>query len=426
MGASGKWIKSLIGLKKQGSNDSEKDGGKGRRWKLWRSASGGITMALKGGKGEGSLAESEVSESSSSIFDGEMAAAVATVIRAPHKDFMVLRQEWAAVRIQAIFRAFLAKRALRALRALVRLQAIVRGRMVRKQADVTLRCMQALVRVQARVRFHCVQTSVEGEVTKNHAEANPIKQAESGWCDSLGTFEEVRSKVQMKQGGAIKREREMAYILSHQLREKPISNSRTNKMATPKKADNNSSSHDLLDQWMATKPWETRLMQELNNNSSDTTPISTKYEDRVVELLSSSSDHDSVRIRRNNISTKKSSRVPISRQITCSPSDQCTEFPYDESTTSNSSTTNSEGQGNNPSYMSLTESIKAKQKPRTYLLNTHSMQRRSYEDLQYRRKPSSLSRGVTQRSADTDCSVNLCRDLYTMHMSQYDGVRSRG
>lgn len=62
-------------------------------------------MALKGGKGEGSL--SEVSESSSSIFDGEMAAAVATVIRAPHKDFMVLRQEWAAVRIQAIFRAFL-------------------------------------------------------------------------------------------------------------------------------------------------------------------------------------------------------------------------------------------------------------------------------------------------------------------------------
>lgn len=64
-------------------------------------------MASKGGKGEGNLAESEVSESSSNVFDSEMAAAVATVVRAPHKDFMFVRQEWAAVRIQSMFRAFL-------------------------------------------------------------------------------------------------------------------------------------------------------------------------------------------------------------------------------------------------------------------------------------------------------------------------------
>ncbi|KAE8785267.1 protein IQ-DOMAIN 1 [Hordeum vulgare] len=61
-------------------------------------------------------------------------------------------EEWAAVRIQAAFRGYLARRALKALRGLVKLQALVRGNIVRRQAAETLRCMQALVSVQSRAR----------------------------------------------------------------------------------------------------------------------------------------------------------------------------------------------------------------------------------------------------------------------------------
>nr|CAB3446473.1 unnamed protein product [Digitaria exilis] len=58
------------------------------------------------------------------------------------------REERAAVRIQANYRGYLARRALRALRGL----ALVRGHQVRRQVHLTMRCMQALVRAQARVR----------------------------------------------------------------------------------------------------------------------------------------------------------------------------------------------------------------------------------------------------------------------------------
>ncbi|KAJ8546072.1 hypothetical protein K7X08_018655 [Anisodus acutangulus] len=67
-------------------------------------------------------------------------------------DAELKRQEHAATKAQAAFRGYLARRAFRALKGIIRLQALIRGHLVRRQAVATLRCMQAIVRIQALAR----------------------------------------------------------------------------------------------------------------------------------------------------------------------------------------------------------------------------------------------------------------------------------
>ncbi|XP_039130209.1 uncharacterized protein LOC120266632 [Dioscorea cayenensis subsp. rotundata] len=85
------------------------------------------------------------------------------------------REEWAAVKIQASFRGYLARRALKALKGLVKLQALVKGHIVRKQTAETLRCMQALVRAQAQLRAHARHANKSSRPLSNPESLTPEK-----------------------------------------------------------------------------------------------------------------------------------------------------------------------------------------------------------------------------------------------------------
>ncbi|KHN32702.1 Protein IQ-DOMAIN 1 [Glycine soja] len=398
MGASGRWFKSLLPFRKTSTSTTDQDKGgdnkSKKKWKLWRASSEG-SMKKVGGGGGGAAAAS----------DSSLTYAVAVMVP---KDFKLIKQEWAAIRIQAVFRAFLARRALRALRAVVRLQAIFRGRLVRKQAAVTLRCMQALVRVQARVRARNVRNSPEGKAVQklldeHRNQADPFNQIEQGWCDIPGTVDEVKAKLQMRQEGAIKRDRAMAYSLSTQSRLCASPNPKATKAMTPLKNNNLSNKslgYSLLERWMEAKPWES--------------PISRKSEGLVPAFQS----------RRNGMTTRVSVKPIITSQSTSSSSAISSEYMCDDNSPVSTSYTSGspslpsthtalveateERDAHQPSYMSLTESTKAKL--RACRSSSQNSKRLVMEDSVSHSTTTGLMNGDTRSCSDSDPSVNLWKD----------------
>ncbi|XVE54828.1 hypothetical protein DITRI_Ditri03aG0114000 [Diplodiscus trichospermus] len=84
-----------------------------------------------------------------------------------------IKQEQAATMAQAAFRGYLARRAFRALKGIIRLQALIRGHLVRRQAIATLCCMMGIVKLQAHVRGLIVRHSDGGlEVQKKCYQIN--------------------------------------------------------------------------------------------------------------------------------------------------------------------------------------------------------------------------------------------------------------
>ncbi|KAF0924289.1 hypothetical protein E2562_009991 [Oryza meyeriana var. granulata] len=87
-----------------------------------------------------------------------------TVVSDASNDPDRLREEQAAVKAQAAFRGYLARRAFRALKGIIRLQALIRGHLVRRQAVATLHATWLIVKFQALVRGRNVRLSTDNQI----------------------------------------------------------------------------------------------------------------------------------------------------------------------------------------------------------------------------------------------------------------------
>uniref|UniRef100_A0A0E0EXZ9 DUF4005 domain-containing protein n=1 Tax=Oryza meridionalis TaxID=40149 RepID=A0A0E0EXZ9_9ORYZ len=200
MGKAGRWLRSFLAGKKDGggrrSGERQQHAGgdatpavevaastrEKKRWSFRRSsasaAMGKPAVVTAPSTPEPSVSGlASVSERARDVADLETnskhamaVAAVATAAEADGDDVSARAVEVAAaVMIQATYRGYLARKALCALRGLVKLQALIRGNLVRKQATATLRRMQALLVAQARLRAQRVRMLEEEEDDDVHA-----------------------------------------------------------------------------------------------------------------------------------------------------------------------------------------------------------------------------------------------------------------
>ncbi|CAA3002708.1 IQ-DOMAIN 1-like [Olea europaea subsp. europaea] len=266
MGASKKWIKALIGFKNpEKSQCWEKDENRtGSIGKIWHRRKHSVEI-------DANILQDEFNQDAAASIEDANFQQVSDSTSSPSASLQVqnaahvqhiTREERASICIQTAFRGFLARRALRALKGLVRLQALVRGHAVRKQAAITLRCMQALVRVQARVRARRVRLALESETEQEKLQhqlehKSCFKEIEDGWCDSVGSVEEIQNKLLKRQQAAAKRERTMAYALAHQWQ---AGGSRQQTTLAGFEPDKSNWGWNWLERWMAVRPWENRFL----------------------------------------------------------------------------------------------------------------------------------------------------------------------
>ncbi|XP_017242135.1 protein IQ-DOMAIN 31 [Daucus carota subsp. sativus] len=173
----GKWIKTVLFGKKSSKSNAAKDVTSGRKISsvarapssdLVENPSAVLETAMQTTNPNGGLPEraTEVTRAPTSevtLLSGVQGADDQGTMPLSSADTDELnRQHQAATKAQAAFRGYLARRAFWALKGIIRLQALVRGHLVRRQAVATLQCMHAIVKFQALVRGRAVRLSDVG------------------------------------------------------------------------------------------------------------------------------------------------------------------------------------------------------------------------------------------------------------------------
>ncbi|KAL3647035.1 Protein of unknown function (DUF4005) [Castilleja foliolosa] len=187
--------------------------------------------------------------------------------------------------IQTAFRGYLARRALIALKGIVKLQALIRGQNVRKQATMTMKCMQTLLKVQARMRDQRARYSHDAGRRSMFAETTNLWESKylkdirdrkqrsrdgssvtDDWRQCPRTLDELEAIIKARNEAALTHEKSLAFAFSQQ--NKILDSDRyTTDNGEESEPENRA---NWLDKWMTTKQsWENSSRASTDHKRND-------------------------------------------------------------------------------------------------------------------------------------------------------------
>ncbi|KAF9626727.1 hypothetical protein IFM89_038901 [Coptis chinensis] len=166
MVASGKCLKSIVGVKKPEKDDQDKvSGNKNKKWKLWRSSSGDLSTGWKSAFGIYLRCRTTVEDQGKKGIEslGRSHAAAGSCSWPPSE----------------------------------------------KTNSCDIEVHAGTCSCSGPCKSRRAHMFVEGQAVQKllsdcRSKEDMLKQVEEGWCDSQGTLHEIRTKVQMRQEGAVK------------------------------------------------------------------------------------------------------------------------------------------------------------------------------------------------------------------------------
>lgn len=205
------------------------------------------------------------------------AAEVVRLTNAPYE--LKWKRRNAAIRIQSAYRAHLARKALSAMKGLVKLQAVIRGELVRRRLVAKLKYMLPFQMPKPRVYHIRVPTveeyyeSIEKKLDdslKESVKSNEFKlkcNSQRTWDFSLSSKEEIEALFLRRQEAIAKRERMMKYSFSHRERRND------HVMQEPLIIKENRRS-SRFDQWAEIEPQrKTELFEKLRSFADSSSPL---------------------------------------------------------------------------------------------------------------------------------------------------------
>ncbi|KAF1878886.1 hypothetical protein Lal_00047558 [Lupinus albus] len=223
------------------------------------------------------------------------------------------REEVSAIKIQTAFRGYSARRLLRGMRGWVRLKRLIQGQSVKRQTATALKCMQTFSRLQSQIHARRIRMSEENQALQRQLNQKREKELEKllaavsilcifacysavyganamhvirvdlpvisadtivflfrrkvaeKWDASLKSKEQVEAKMLHRQVAAMRREKALAYSLSHQ---QTWRNSPKSANATFMDPNDPHWGWNWLERWMASRPWEGQIIMQHNDHTS--------------------------------------------------------------------------------------------------------------------------------------------------------------